>query len=185
VVGVLVLGEGFIGAGLAAWLAAWLALPIPTNTLVTRDVVLGGRACGGRCATTPTASKTYFWEACVEFALIHRSAWNRYSRKFAMTEFCELRLLGILRSSHTRSSKKFGMASESNRGRSLDFTARRDRPVTSPRYRALAGVSVCNRRRLGVPSPRPPGSPPEPRPPWPARSPATQATDTRQNPRGA
>ena len=27
VVGVLVLGEWFIGAGLAAWLAAWLALP--------------------------------------------------------------------------------------------------------------------------------------------------------------
>jgi hypothetical protein len=40
VVGVLVLGEWFIGAGLAAWLAAWLALPIPTNTLVTRDVVI-------------------------------------------------------------------------------------------------------------------------------------------------
>jgi hypothetical protein len=42
VVGVLVLGEWFIGAGLAAWLATWLALPIPTNTLVTRDVVLRG-----------------------------------------------------------------------------------------------------------------------------------------------
>ena len=40
VVGVLVLGEWFIGAGLAAWLATWLALPIPTNTLVTRDVVI-------------------------------------------------------------------------------------------------------------------------------------------------
>jgi uncharacterized membrane protein (DUF485 family) len=40
VVGVLVLGEWFIGAGLAAWLAAWLALPIAPNTLVTRDVVL-------------------------------------------------------------------------------------------------------------------------------------------------
>jgi hypothetical protein len=40
VVGVLVLGEWFIGAGLAAWLAAWLALPIATNTLATRDVVL-------------------------------------------------------------------------------------------------------------------------------------------------
>ena len=40
VVGVLVLGEWFIGAGLAAWLAVWLALPIPTNTLVTRDVVI-------------------------------------------------------------------------------------------------------------------------------------------------
>ena len=38
--GVLVLGEWFIGAGLAAWLATWLALPIPTNTLVTRDVVI-------------------------------------------------------------------------------------------------------------------------------------------------
>ena len=40
VVGVLVLGEWFIGAGLAAWLAAWFALPIATNTLATRDVVL-------------------------------------------------------------------------------------------------------------------------------------------------
>jgi hypothetical protein len=40
VVGVLVLGEWFIGVGLAAWLAAWLALPIPTNTLVTRDVII-------------------------------------------------------------------------------------------------------------------------------------------------
>ena len=40
VVSVLVLGEWFIGAGLVAWLAAWLALPIPTNTLVTRDVVI-------------------------------------------------------------------------------------------------------------------------------------------------
>jgi hypothetical protein len=40
VVGVLVLGEWFIGAGLAAWLAAWLALPIPTNTLVTRDLLM-------------------------------------------------------------------------------------------------------------------------------------------------
>jgi len=40
VVGVLVLGEWFIGAGLVAWLAAWLALPIATNTLVTRDVVI-------------------------------------------------------------------------------------------------------------------------------------------------
>jgi hypothetical protein len=29
-----------IARSLAAWLAAWLALPIPTNTLVTRDVVI-------------------------------------------------------------------------------------------------------------------------------------------------
>jgi hypothetical protein len=40
VVGVLVWGEWFLGAGLAACLAAWLALPIPMNTLETRDVVI-------------------------------------------------------------------------------------------------------------------------------------------------
>jgi hypothetical protein len=40
-------------------------------------------------------------------APIHRSAWNRNSANFALPEFRELRVLGFLRSSHTRSSKKF------------------------------------------------------------------------------
>jgi hypothetical protein len=40
-------------------------------------------------------------------AFIHRSAWNRYSANFAFWGFCEVRIHGVLGSSHTRSSKKF------------------------------------------------------------------------------
>jgi hypothetical protein len=42
-------------------------------------------------------------------ALIHRSAWNRNSANFAFWGFCEVRILGILRSwtSAKRSSRRF------------------------------------------------------------------------------
>jgi hypothetical protein len=47
-------------------------------------------------------------------ALIHRSAWNRnsanFAANFAFIEFCELRLLGILGSSHSKNSRKLAVS---------------------------------------------------------------------------
>jgi hypothetical protein len=37
-----------------------------------------------------------FYSPALVFALIHRSGWNRNSRKFALKVFCELRIDGVL-----------------------------------------------------------------------------------------
>src|SRR5215211_8083481 len=75
--------------------------------------------------------------------------------------------------------KKFGIASESNRGRSLGFTARRDRPLTSPRdFRRHDGASGGSRRMPCAPFPRLPGWPPRLPRPLPGRPQARRASGT-------
>ena len=69
----------------------------PSNCLLASDVSIAVMR-----TRSPILSKF-----CSPF-LRHSSGILRYSPECVELELCELRLLGILRSSHTPSSKKFG-----------------------------------------------------------------------------